>query len=147
MPVTTNTLPATSPDVADAARAGATSAGVAIAANLAVFGVATLAGADMVVRQSASQPAMHISSLLVTVTVLVPVLAGTLLLLPARRWGTRGWLALAAAGMALGVLSVVIPLAMEVEPGTRLTLASMHVITGVSWFLVVRRAATRFCEA
>lgn len=146
MSAATHTLPTTSPNLAGAARAGATSAGVAIAANLAVLGVATLAGADMVVRQGASQPAMHISSLLVAVTVLVPVLAGTLLLIPARRWGARGWLALAAAGLALGVLSVVMPLAMEAEPGTRLALASMHVISGVSWFLVVRRAATRFWD-
>jgi Family of unknown function (DUF6069) len=144
MPAATHALPTTFPNVADTARSGATSAGLAIATNLAVLGFATLAGADMVVRQSASQPAMQISSLSVAVTILVPVLAGTLLLIPARRWGARGWRALSTAGLALGVLSVVLPLVMEAEPGTRLALASMHVIAGVSWFLVVRRAANRF---
>jgi hypothetical protein len=144
MSVVAHTLPTTSPSVAGAARAGATSAGVAIAADLAVLGVATLAGADMVVRQSASQAAMRISGPVVAVTVLVPVFAGTLLLIAARRWGARGWRAVAAAGLALGVVSIVMPLAMEAAPGTRLALASMHVISGVSWFLVVRRAATRF---
>jgi pyridoxamine 5'-phosphate oxidase family protein len=44
----------------------------------------------------------------------------------------------ATLGRALGVLSVAPPLAMDAEPGTRLALASMHIITGVSWCLVVR---------
>jgi hypothetical protein len=146
MSAATSTLPSTAPLVACAARAGATSAGVAIAVNLAALGVATLAGADMVVRVSVSQPAMHISGPVVAVTVLVPVLAGTLLLIPARRWGARGWRALATAGLALGVLSVVTPLAVEAASGTRLALASMHLISGVTWFLVVRRAATRLWD-
>jgi Family of unknown function (DUF6069) len=115
-------------------------------ANLAVLGVARLEGANMVIQTSVSRPAVHISIVLVIVTTLFPVLIGTLALIPARRWGSRGWRALAAAGLALGVLSVVLPLAMEAGPGTRLALASMHVIAGLTWFLIVRRAATRLWE-
>lgn len=38
--------------------------------------------------------------------------------------------ALAAAGLAIGILSVVMPFAMQAAIGTQLALASMHVITG-----------------
>jgi hypothetical protein len=38
---------------------------------------------------------------------------------------------------------VVLPLVMEAAPGTRLALASMHVIAGFSWLLVVRQFAAR----
>jgi hypothetical protein len=131
----------TSRTVADAVRAGAVTAGSSIVVNLAVLSVATLVGADMVVHPGAGQPNIHTSGLLVAVTVLFTVLAGTLLLIPARRWGARGWSALSRVGLAFGLVSVVIPLAVEAEWRTRVALASMHVITAISWFLVVRRAA------
>jgi Family of unknown function (DUF6069) len=141
MRATTHLPSQTSLDVS--VRAGAIIAASAIVANLTVLGVATLAGADMVVRPSAGQPAIHISGLVVAITVLLPVLVGTVLLIPARRWGARGWPALAAVGLALSLVSVVMPLAVEAELSTRVALASMHALTGVTWFVVVRRAATR----
>jgi hypothetical protein len=144
MSANVHTLPTTSPNVAHAARIGVVAAGTALVANLAALGVATLAGATMLVRQGAGQPAMRISIALVVVTTLVPVLAGTLLLIPARGWGARGWRAVAAVGLALGLLSVALPLSTQASPGTHLALVSMHVIAGVTWFVVVRGAATRF---
>lgn len=138
-----NRRPTTSPSVGSVARVGAASASGALAANLATLGIAKLAGADMLVRQDADQPAMQVGIILVVLTTLLPLLPATLLLIPARRWGARGWRALAAAGLAIGVLSVVMPLAMQAGPGTQLALASMHVITGVAWFVVVSWACAR----
>lgn len=138
----TDTHP-TRPTVGATALAGAGSAIAALAGNLAVLGIATLAGADMIAQPSNQLP-LHVGVVLVTTTTVVPLLAATALLLPARRWAARGWRALAVTGLVLGVGSVVLPLTVQAETGTRLALAVMHVITGVVWFLVVRRAAARF---
>ncbi|MBA3989675.1 MAG: hypothetical protein H0X54_01350 [Propionibacteriales bacterium] len=139
--------PTTHPSVGSAALVGAKSAGASLAANLAVLGVATLAGADMLVRPDANKPVMQVGVILVAATTLLPLLLATMLLIPARRWGARGWRALAVAGLVVGVVSVVMPLGAQARPGTQLALASMHVITGVAWFLVVRRATARLRTA
>lgn len=140
----TSTDPHTAgPTFGATARVGAISALAALAVNLAVLGVATSAGADMT-AQPPNQQAMQIGVLLVTATTVLPLLGATALLLPARRWAARGWRVLAVGGLVVGVASVVMPLTVSAETGTRLALMLMHVITGVAWFLVVRRAAARF---
>lgn len=120
---------------------GMISLGVALAANLVVLGVARLADADMVVRRDASSLPMTVGVGLVVVTTVLPCLLATLLLLPLRRWGARAWRAMAFVGLAIGILTVPLPLSMVSEGGTRASLASMHVLTGLIWFVVISRAA------
>ena len=118
-------------------RTGLTSICIALAANLAVLAVAVLAGAEMVAAQTS------IGVFLVSVNTVVPQLVATLVLLPLRRWGARAWRVLATTGLAIGLVSSPAPFTVSAEDPTRAALAAMHVITGVVWFLVVRRAVAR----
>jgi hypothetical protein len=118
-------------------RTGLTSIGIALAANLTVLGVALLVGAEMVAAQTS------ISGLFVAATTVVPLLAATLVLLPLRRWGARAWRVLATTGLAIGLVSSRASFTVSAENSTRAALAAMHLITGVTWFVIVRRAAAR----
>ena len=118
-------------------RTGLASICIALAANLAVLAVALLAGAEMVAAQTS------IGVFFVSVYTVVPLLVATLVLLPLRRWGARAWRVLATTGLAIGLVSSPAPFTVSAEDPTRVALAAMHVITGVVWFLVVRRAVAR----
>ena len=131
------TSPAFAPSAGHTWRTGLTSIGIALAANLTVLAVALLAGAEMV----AAQTSVGVFS--VAATTVVPLLAATLVLLPLRRWGASAWRFLAATGLVIGLVSSPAPFTVSAENSTRAALAALHVITGVVWFLVVRRAAAR----
>ena len=118
-------------------RTGLTSICIALAANLAVLAVAVLAGAEMVAAQTS------IGVFVVSVNTVVPLLVATLVLLPLRRWGARAWRVLVTTGLAIGFVSSPAPFTVSAEDPTRVALVAMHVITGVVWFLVVRRAVAR----
>jgi len=131
------------PGVWRAWRTGLASVGVALSANLVVLGLARLAGADMVVQPTQQAAAITIGVGAVAATVATPMLVATFLLLVVRRWGARAWRALATTGLVIGVVTVPAPFTVVAEGGTQAALASMHVITGLVWFVVVRRAAAR----
>lgn len=125
----------------DTWRTGLLSIAVAVTANLLILGLARLAGADMQVRPDPSMPAMTIGIGLVAVSTVLPMLLASVALLPLRRWGSRAWRALAWTGLVVGLLTVPAPLTMVAEGTTQAALALMHVIAGLSWFVVVRRSA------
>lgn len=139
----TSRAPAFTPGAARAWRVGLTSGGAALAVNAVVFAVARGAGADMLVRREVREPAMAIGLGTVAVMTLVPMLAATLLLLVLRRWGPRSWRALAVVGLMIALVTVPAPFTMLAGTSTQVALALMHVVAGVAWFVVVRRAATR----
>lgn len=124
-------------------RTGLTSGAAALAANAVVFAVARAAGADMLVRREVSEPAMAVGLGTVAVMTLAPMLAATLLLLAVRRWGPRSWRALAVIGLVVALVTVPAPFTVLAGTSTQVALALMHVVAGVAWFAVVRRAATR----
>lgn len=127
---------------ATAWRTGFTAAGIALAASLVVLLVARLSGADMVARPPQTDATTTIGVLSVAVVTVVATLVGSLLLvLLRRRGGARAWLALAWIGLAVGVLTTPAPLTVDATAGTRVALACMHVLTGLVWLVVVRRAA------
>ena len=131
------TNPGFSPSASYTWRTGLISISVALAANLALLAVALLAGAEMVAAQTS------IGATFVALNTVGPLLIATLILLPMRRRGARAWRALATTGLAVGFVTSPAPFTVSAEDSTRLALAAMHVITGVIWFLVVRRAAAR----
>ncbi len=131
------TSPMSTPSAGRTWGTGLTSIGIALAANLAVLAVALQAGAEMVAAQTS------IGVFFVAVNTVVPLLIATLVLLPLRRWGARAWQVLATTGLVIGLVSSPAPFTVSAEDLTRAALAAMHVITGVVWFLVVRRAAAR----
>lgn len=116
-------------------------AAVIAAVNLAVLGLGALLGADMRVAQSAGASVTEVGIGSVLLMSLVPALLGGLVLWPAARRGIRAWRAVGWLGLALGLLTLPMPIAVVASAGTTATLASMHVVAGVVWFAAVRRAA------
>jgi Family of unknown function (DUF6069) len=110
-------------------------------AVLLLLGIGVLAGADMNVQPPGSTSALAIGPELVVVTAIVPLVPATLLLAAVRRRGPKGWRLLATTGLAVGVVSAAGPLLSTATPGTKAVLVSMHVVTGLIWFVLVRRAA------
>lgn len=125
----------------DTWRTGLLSIAIALPANLLVLGLARLAGADMQVRPDRTAAAMTIGIGLVTVSTVLPMLLATTALLPLRRWGPRAWHALAWTGLVIGLVTIPVPFTMVSEWSTQAALALLHVVAGLSWFVVVRRSA------
>lgn len=122
-------------------RAGLIASAAALAANIALLYTARGLGADMAVRPAETEAAMTIGIGTVVLMTLLPMLFATLLLLPLRRWGPRAWHLLAAAGLAIAVVTVPAPFTMLAQTGTQVSLACMHLTAGIAWFVLVRRAA------
>lgn len=110
-----------------------------VALNLAVLAIGALAGADLEVAQSAGEAPMDIGAGMVVVMSLGPLLLGGLVLWLAGSRGRGAWNAVGWLGLALGIITVVMPIGAVATTGTTVTLASMHVIAGVLWVLAVRR--------
>ncbi|GEA86558.1 DUF6069 family protein [Cellulomonas cellasea] len=123
-------------------RTGLVAAGIAGLANLVVLAVAGALGADLLVRQTPDAAANEVTFGMVAVMSVAPIVLATVVLLVLRRWGAWAWRALAAVGLALGLLTVPMPFAVDATTGTQVALATMHVVAGVVWFVLVRRAAS-----
>lgn len=113
------------------------------AINLAVLGLGSLLGADMQVARSTGAAVTEVGiGAVVLMSVVPPMLGGLVLVLASRRsigtWRAVGWL-----GLALGLLTLPMPLTVVASAGTSATLATMHLVAGVVWFTAVRRAAAR----
>jgi hypothetical protein len=120
---------------------GALTAGIAIVINLIVLGLGRLAGADMSVQPPGSPAPMTIGVVPVVATVLVPLLVATVLLIAVRGRGAGAWRLLAAVGLGVGLITVAMPLLATATAATTIALATMHVVTGLVWFILVWRAA------
>ena len=132
------------PSAASTWRTGAASAAAALAGNAVLLVVARAAGADLLVRRALGEPAQGVGLGAVAVMTLAPVLLATLVLLLVRRWGARAWRALAVVGLVVALVTVPAPFTVLADTSTRVALALMHVVAGVAWFVVVRRAAARW---
>lgn len=134
-------LTSSTPDTHSATNAARTTGLVAAAAgvgNLVVFAVARALGADFdIVRPDGV--GFTVGVVAVLAMTIGSLLAGGVALAVAGRWGRRGWDVVAWTGLALGVLTVVMPLTGAASPGTKAGLASMHLLTGLVWFLLLRR--------
>jgi len=123
-----------------AARAAGLAAIVAVVVNLVIFGIGKALDVDFVAVPT-GDGGDHGRPAAVALLTVVPLIVGGLLLAALGRRGAGAWNVLAWVGLALGVVSVVAPLDAAVETSTGVALALMHVATGVTWFLVVRREA------
>ena len=68
-----------------------------------------------------------------------PILVATGLLLALRRNGMRVWGHLGTLGLVVALVTVPAPFTVLASISTQVALASMHVVTGLAWFFVVRR--------
>lgn len=121
-------------------RVGGLAIAAALAGNLINLAVASVAGAEMTVQPSGTM-AIEINAALVIATTVLPLIGATVLLVLLRRRGAPAWRTMAAVGLGLGVLTIAMPLTVTATAGTRVALASMHLLTGLVWFVSVRRAA------
>ncbi len=73
-------------------------------------------------------------------TLVLSVLIGTALLDFVGRRSEKAWKGVAWAGLLLGLLSTAAPLSSSAGPGVTALLVSLHVLAGVTWFVVLMRA-------
>ena len=132
--------PTTSTATNTALRVGAGVALVATVANSAVWAVARLAGAELEVTANGSTQDIGLPTVLATT--LAPLALATVGLWVTRR-KPSAWRVLAWVGLAIGVLTTVMPIAAEATAGTTTALVTMHLITGTAWFAGVFRALSR----
>ncbi|SDI09105.1 hypothetical protein SAMN05192558_101670 [Actinokineospora alba] len=111
--------------------------------NLLALVIGRLAGADMSVLQPGATEAIEIGVVIVALGTVVPFALGTATLALTTRWGRRGWTAVAWLGLAVGLLTTVSPFTVEASTSTSATLAAMHVVSGVVWFVLVRRSSSQ----
>ncbi|ANS79707.1 hypothetical protein SGUI_2311 [Serinicoccus hydrothermalis] len=120
----------------------ATVAGVSLVLNLLVWGLARLVGADFDVTRPGAGP-MTVGPVMVAVMTVIPVALGGALTWFLGRTRPRAVTALAWVGLAIGLLTVPMPFTVEASATTQTALAAMHVVTGVVWWILLRRAVVR----
>ncbi len=74
------------------------------------------------------------------VTLVITVLVGTALLDLVGRRSEKAWKGVAWAGLVISLLSTAAPLSSTADPGVTALLVSLHVLAGVTWFVVLMRA-------
>lgn len=103
----------------------------ALVVNLIVYAVGSAAGATWVAN---GQP---VGWYLVVIATLVSMaIGGAITYLLARRWA-RATVVMAWVGLAFAIVSVPSPILASDNATTGWSLAAMHVITGVAWFVAV----------
>jgi hypothetical protein len=128
--------PAVEDETPSVARAAAWALGGCLGVTLLLLLVATVGGADLDVLRSDGRT-VTVTPSAVVVTVMLAVLAGTLLLATLGRRSRRTWTAVAVMGLVLGLASVVAPLSSEATGRTTFVLVAMHVACALVWFTVL----------
>ena len=104
---------------------------VAVVVNLVVYAVASAAGATWIANgQTVGWFMVPIA------TVIAMAIGGVITWLLARRWD-KATITMAWVGLAFAVLSVPGPLMGSNDSPTRWALATMHLTTGIVWFVAV----------
>lgn len=123
-------------------RAGLAAAGIAAAANLAVFALTQAAGTQFRVRFPGHQAATSVAAGDVLGASLGALAIGTAV---TALWLCRFRHGLAAAqvtGAVIALLSLATPLSVHASAGTKAALAAMHLIAGTAFVAAMGRART-----
>ncbi len=104
---------------------------VAVVVNLIVYAVASAAGATWIANGQA------VGWFMVPIaTVVAMAIGGLITWLLARRWD-KATVTMAWVGIVFAVISVPGPLLGSTDTPTRWALATMHITTGIVWFVAV----------
>ena len=104
---------------------------VAVVVNLIVYAVGSAAGATWIANGQA------VGWFMVPIaTVVAMAIGGVITWLLARRWD-KATITMAWVGIVFAVISVPGPLLGSTDTPTRWALATMHITTGIIWFVVV----------
>lgn len=110
----------------------------AVITDLVIFGIAELAGADMVVTPRGGRTmTIGVGMIVGALFVAIAIATVALVLLAGRGESFRRLLA--AGGLALGLLSIVLVLAAGATIETKIALASMHIAAALIWFVALWR--------
>ena len=127
-----------------ATRTSAVTRGAAVlgatAAATAIWAVAATAGVDLTVRFG-GQPVQKVTVVNVVVAALVGSLAGWGLLGLLERFTARARAIWTVVAMLFAVLSLGAPLSAIASPGTKVSLAAMHLVVSAVMIVVLRRTA------
>jgi hypothetical protein len=115
----------------------------ATAAAVAIWIVATLAGADMNVSFGAGQPIQKVGLVNVVVAALVGSLAGWGLLALLRRFTTNARAIWTVIAIIFGVLSLAGPMSTISSAGTKVSLVAMHLAVAAVTIVGLRRTKGR----
>jgi hypothetical protein len=111
----------------------------ATAAAVAIWAVATAAGADLTVSFGPGQPIQKITIVNVVVAALVGSLAGWGLLALLRRFTTNARAIWTAIAIVVALLSLGGPLSAIASTGTKVSLVAMHLAVATVLIVVLRR--------
>lgn len=114
----------------------------ALILNLIPWGMGRIVGVDFVVAPP-GDGTMVVGPISIGVMTLLPVAVGGVLTALAARRRPRVVSALAWIGLAIGIITLPMPYAVQASSGTHLVLASMHLITGLVWWATLRRVVSR----
>ena len=104
---------------------------VAVVVNLVVYAAGSAAGATWIANGQA------VGWFMVPIaTVIAMAIGGLITWLLARRWD-KATITMAWVGLVFAVISVPGPLLGSTDTPTRWALATMHITTGIIWFVVV----------
>jgi hypothetical protein len=113
----------------------------ATAAAVAIWAVATAAGADLTVSFGPGQPIQKITVVNVVVAALVGSLAGWGLLVLLRRFTTKARSIWTVTAIVAALLSLAGPLSTISSAGTKVSLVAMHVAVATVLIVMLRRTA------
>jgi len=121
-------------------QAGLAAAGIAAAANLAVFALAQAAGTQFRVHFPAHQAATPVAAGDVLGASLGALAIGTAITALWLRRLRHGLAAAQVTGAVIALLSLVTPLSVHASAGTKAALAAMHLIAGTAFVAAMGRA-------
>src|SRR5882762_4547411 len=111
----------------------------ATAAAVAIWLVATLAGADLTVSFGSGQPIQKITVVNVVVAALVGSLAGWGLLALLRRFTAKARAVWTVIAIVFALLSLAGPLSAIASAGTKVSLVAMHLAVATVLIVILRR--------
>jgi Family of unknown function (DUF6069) len=111
----------------------------ATAAAIAIWAVATAAGAELTVSFGPGQPIQKITVVNVVVAALVGSLAGWGLLAVLRRFTTKALAIWTVTAVVAALLSLGGPLSAIASAGTKASLVAMHLVVATVLIVVLRR--------
>lgn len=121
-------------------RIGALGGVIAVAANLALYGLGRATGASFLVTPVGAEAALPVGPAMIVAWSLVPLVLGLGATALAIRRGTTAVAVLQVLGVVVALGSLALPLLADGELTARLLLATMHVVVGAAYVAPVQRA-------
>lgn len=111
---------------------------VGLVANLFLFVIGDLTGAELTVVNAGV--VTEVGILPVLLGSVLPLIAGFAALAVTTRLGARAWNVLAWAGFVFAVVTAPMALTAQASAGTAVILGAMHLTVGAAWLFLIRKS-------